>query len=261
MTALVVVKLSGRPIDDPTACAGLWAALAHASEQVRLVVVHGGGLAVDRRLAALNMPTERRDGLRVTPEDQIGVVAGVLAGEVNRRLVGVLTGSGIDAVGVGLGDGGLCACEPIPGLGRVGRVIGGDGRLVQALHRDGRVPVVSSIGFDASGGLLNVNADDAASGVAGATSADRLVLLTDVPGVLDADGNTIEELDADLVERLTASGVIVGGMGPKARAALDASEACGADVIIGSWHDAAALIGGAGTGTRVRRRRTVGVGG
>lgn len=259
MSSLVVVKLSGRPIEEPEACCSLWAALAQASERVRLVVVHGGGLAVDRRLAALGMTTERRDGLRVTPESQIGVVAGVLAGEVNRRLVGVLTGAGIEAVGVGLGDGGLCACEPIAGLGRVGRVVGGDGRLVEALHGHGLVPVVSSIGFDAGGGLLNVNADDAAAGVAAATHADRLTLLTDVPGVLDAEGRTIEAIDGELVERLVASGVIVGGMGPKARAALDAGAACGADVVIGSWHDAAALIGGAGAGTRVRRRRAIGV--
>ncbi|GJM18629.1 MAG: acetylglutamate kinase [Phycisphaeraceae bacterium] len=262
MSTLVVVKVSGRPVDDPGACAGLWSALASAAEQARLVVVHGGGVAVDRRLAQLGLVSERRDGLRVTPDEHIGVVTGVLAGEVNRRLVGVLSAAGVDAVGIGVSDAGLCACEPIAGLGRVGRVAGGDGRVIAALHGAGIVPVVHSIGADADGGELNVNADDAAAGVAAAASADRLVLLTDVAGVLDADGNTIDELDAARVDGLIASGVIAGGMCPKARAALGAGEACGAEVVIGSWHDAAALIGGAeGTGTRVRRRRPIGAAG
>ncbi len=255
--SVVVVKVSGKPVDEPGSCAALWGALAAASSETRLVVVHGGGTAVDRRLAQLGMTTERRAGLRVTPDDQIGVIAGVLAGEVNRALVGVLTDAGVDAVGIGVGDGGLCACVAIEGLGRVGTATGADGRPIAALHRAGLVPVVHSIGMDHAGGMLNMNADDAAAGVAGAVSADRLVLLTDVAGVLDADGETIGELDADRVEALIASGVIAGGMCPKARAAVATAEACGAEVIIGTWHDAAALIGGAGAGTRVRRRRAV----
>jgi acetylglutamate kinase len=268
VTGVVVVKISGKPIDTPEACAALWSALASAAERTRLVLVHGGGAAVDRRLAAMNLPTVRRAGLRVTPEDQIGVVAGVLAGEVNGRLVGVLRAAGVDAVGIALSSGGLCACEvlrptdeagaPVD-LGRVGRVVGGDGRVVEALHGEGFVPVVSSIGLDARGGLLNVNADDAAAGVARATGAVRLVLLTDVAGVLDASGAVVAELDAERAAELTAAGVIVGGMIPKARAALDAAEAvgaAGAEVAIGSWADAAALIAGTpGVGTRVARRR------
>ncbi|MEQ8770256.1 MAG: acetylglutamate kinase [Phycisphaerales bacterium] len=255
--SVVVVKVSGKPVDDPVACAPLWAALASAAGGARLVVVHGGGNAVDRRLMSLGMTSERRDGLRVTPDDQIGVVVGVLAGEVNRALVGVLTDAGVDAVGIGVADAGLCACEPIEGLGRVGTATGADGRAITALHRAGLVPVVHSIGMDAAGKALNVNADDAAAGVAGAISADKLVLLTDVAGVLNADGETIEELDAASVEELIASGVIAGGMCPKARAGVSAADACGADVVIGSWHDAAALIGGAEAGTRVRRRRAI----
>lgn len=253
----VVVKVSGKPVDAPSSCAPLWSALAWAADMTRLVVVHGGGNAVDRRLAQVGMKSERRDGLRVTPEDEIGVVAGVLAGEVNRSLVGVLSRAGVDAVGIGVSDGGLCACEPIEPLGRVGRTHGQDGRTIAALHGAGLVPVVHSIGMDDDGAMLNVNADDAAAGVASAISADRLVLLTDVAGVLDADGASIGELDADRVEDLIASGVIEGGMCPKARAAVVTAEACGAEVVIGSWHDAAALIGGAGSGTRVRRRRSI----
>ncbi len=258
--SVVVVKVSGKPVENPGACASLWSALAVAAGATRLVVVHGGGAAVDRRLADLGIASERRDGLRVTPDSQIGIVAGVLAGEVNRALVGVLTDAGVDAVGIGVADGGLCACTAVEGLGRVGTATGSDGRAIAALHGAGLVPVVHSIGLDEAGGALNVNADDAASGVASAVSADKLVLLTDVAGVLDVDGQPIGELDAERVEALIESGVIAGGMCPKARAAVAAAEACGAEVVIGSWHDAAALIGGADLGTRVRRRRAFAAG-
>lgn len=249
---MVVIKISGKPIDEPGVCAGLWGAIASAGLETRLVIVHGGGRRVDARLAALGLESPRIDGLRVTPDSHMGVVAGTLAGEVNRTLVGLLRSAGVDAVGIGLGDGGLIEAELIDdSLGRVGRVIGGDGRVIEALHSRGLVPVVSSIGFDEQGGLLNVNADDAAAGVAEVIGADRLVLLTDVPGVLDSSGAVIETLDSESAAELIASGVIDGGMAVKARAAVHTAAAIGSDVLVGGWADAAALIAGESVGTHV----------
>lgn len=254
-----VVKISGKPIEHPEACIDLWRALAAAHQRDGLIVVHGGGVQVDARLAALGFETRRVDGQRVTPPDQIGVVAGVLAGEVNRTVVGCLSAAGAAAVGLGLSDGGLVAVRAQrPELGRVGTPIGGDAALVRTLLGAGYLPVVHSIGHDAAGGPLNINADDAAAAVATVLNADRLLLLTDVHGVLDGDGTTIPELDGDAVDAHIASRIIRDGMAVKARAAVRVAESCDADVVVGGWPMAGELLGepftGPAGGTRIRRR-------
>lgn len=252
-TGPIVIKLGGAPIDAPESCAVLWEAIANAwvSNRRSLIVVHGGGVAVDRRLAEVGIETPRINGLRVTDDRAIGVVAGVLAGEVNRTVVGGLRALGVDAAGVGLSDGGLCRCEPIEGLGRVGRVIDGDPAVLRALLVAGFLPVVHSIGMDEVGLALNVNADDAASGVARVCNAARLVLVTDVPAVRGAGGEPIADLTPAAAAAFIASGDITTGMAPKVNAAIEAA-AAGAEAAIGSWRDAAALIAGEpGAGTRV----------
>ena len=246
----IVVKLSGTPVNEPGACPGLWDALFDAAAQSEIVIVHGGGRAVDHRLAELGLNTTRRDGLRVTPREHIGPVTGVLAGEVNTALVGVLIAAGVRAVGVGLSAGGLCACSAIEGLGRVGRVDAGNGDVIAALLRASFVPVVHSIGLDDAGEPLNVNADDAAAGIAAAITADRLVLLTDVDGVMNADGGLVRSLDVASADALIADGVAREGMVPKLRAACAAAGTTG-EALIGSWHRAAELISGGGQGTRI----------
>lgn len=117
-------------------------------------------------------------------------------------------------------------------LGRVGEVVGGGAGVVRALLAGGFLPVVSSIGIDAEGGLLNVNADDGAAALARAVGASALVLLTDVPGVKGADGRVKPALNSTDVEAMIASGEITGGMIPKVRSALAAARATGAGVVI-----------------------------
>lgn len=272
MSAPIVVKIGGRALDEAASRPALWDALAGLALESRagLVLVHGGGSAVDAHLARLGLASERRAGLRVTPEEQIDEVVAVLRGRVNTQLVGLLGSRGRRAVGLGLSDGGACLCvkhEPDGiDLGRVGRVQTrgkADGELWRLLLAGATTPVISSIGLDDLGRPLNVNADDAALGVAQILGAEALVLLTDVPGILDADKGLIDEIDADGIERLIASGVIGGGMIPKARAAAAGAEASGVPTIIASW-DAperlGALARGGHAGTRVvsRRRRPVG---
>lgn len=249
----IVVKISGHPIDRPEESDQLWKALASVSERKRIVVVHGGGTQVDARLAALGHTTTRVQGLRVTPEDQIGPVAGVLAGEVNRTLVSLLRNEGLDAVGISAGDGGMIKGKRQQhdgvDLGCVGEVVGGSARLIASLHAGGFVPVVSPIAFGRDGGLLNINADDVAAGLARTIGASRLVLLTEVPGVLDGAGQVVPAMDHEMVESLIADGVIVGGMAVKARAALRAHEMAGVTVRVGGWFNAESLIMGDGAGT------------
>lgn len=249
---VVVVKLSGAGVDNPVERSALWRELARATRSVDVIVVHGGGKAVDRALAERGFVTEKRDGLRVTPDDQLDVIVGVLAGQTHRALVGALLAAKAPAIGMGPCDGGLCLCEQVPALGRVGRIVGGDAAAIRTLLASGFIPVLHSIGIGADGRPLNVNADDVAVGVAKVVGATRLVLLGDVAGVLDAEGGVIPELDAAGIEGLRLSGTATGGMLPKLVAALAAAEA-GAEAVIGTWNDAPALLasGAPRAGTRV----------
>lgn len=245
--APLVVKIGGAALDEPEACPWLWPAIAdlHRSRTGGIVLVHGGGKAVDRHLEKLGLTTERRDGIRITPDDQIAEVVAVLAGKVNKTLTGIIQSCGVPAVGLCLGDGQTCTTTKAQGFafdpGRVGEVTGGDPTLLRAVLGADCLPVMSSIGLDEAGRPLNVNADDAAGAVAAIIGAAALVLLTDVPGVLDEDGNVLERLTQDDVERLVQGGVIHSGMIPKVRGAQKAAQAANAPAIIASWSSADAL--------------------
>lgn len=258
----VVVKVGGTLLDEPEKHRATLDGIValHADAQRRgagVVLVHGGGVLVDRHLARLGVTTERIDGIRVTPPDVVEEIVGVLAGRVNTRLVGLLAGSGARTVGLSLGDGGLCASRKATHYrfdpGAVGEVVGGDPALVRTLLAGGFLPVVSSIGLDAHGGFLNINADDAAAAIARIVGASELVLLTDVPGVLDKGGAVIPELDGATIEALIADGTIGGGMIAKVRGALDAATRANVPVAIASWKDPSSVLGSdRPTCTRVR---------
>jgi acetylglutamate kinase len=256
----LVVKIGGAGVDDPSAMTDLWRAIAETHRILRgqLVLVHGGGRAVDEQLQRLGMTTNRRDGIRITPPDHVDQIAGVLAGRINKLLVGALQRHQIRAAGLCLGDGAAIRTAPALGLGfdagRVGEVVGGDGALLRLMLLEGILPVLCSIGLDDGGRLLNVNADDAAAGVARILHARALVLLTDVPGIRNEHGDTIPSLSAPAVEELIARGVIAGGMIPKARAAAAAAKTAAAPAIIASFNapqDLVALARGTGAGTRI----------
>ena len=209
MTGPLVVKIGGAGVDAPERAGPLWDALvrAHALLGGQLVLVHGGGRAVDAHLDRLGFATERRDGIRITPPDQVGEIAAVLAGRINKSLVGAIQARGLKAVGLCLGDG--MALRTIKAdqysfdPGRVGRIVGGDPVLLQALMSARILPVLSSIGLDESGAFLNLNADDAAAGVAAVLGARGLVLLPDVGGILDEEGKRVERVPpADITRPL-----------------------------------------------------------
>ncbi len=255
--APLVVKIGGAALDEPEACPWLWPAIAnlHRSLAGGIVLVHGGGKAVDRHLDKLGFRTQRRDGIRITPDDQIHEVVAVLAGKVNKALTGLIQSCGVPAVGLCLGDGRTCTTVKAQGFGfdpgRVGEVTDGDPTLLHAILDSGCLPVIAPIGFDEAGLPLNVNADDAAGAIVAIVGAAALVLLTDVPGVLDESGNVVGQLGPDDVERLIQEGVIHGGMIPKVRGAQKAAQAANAPAIIASWTNADAL-------TRLARGQSVG---
>ncbi len=241
----VVVKIGGALLDDATARGAFLDRLAAATAAgARFVVVHGGGAAVDRHLARIGATTERIDGIRVTPHSLMPEIAAILAGEVGTGLLSDLRRRGVPSIALRLGDDAGITTSILPvsfDPGAVGTVTGGRATLLASLVAARLLPVISSIGLLADGTPVNVNADDAAAGVAAALDAEALLLLTDVPGVLDADRTVIPSLDADAIERLIADGTISGGMIPKVRGALAAADAAGCPVVIGHWADPAVL--------------------
>lgn len=244
--APIVIKLGGALLDDPAANASFFVALAQfIQHNQNVVLVHGGGKSVDRHLELLGFKSEKRDGIRITPAEQMQEITGVLAGQMNARLVGLLQSRGVNAVGLTLADGATTTARKTKKFafdaGRVGEITGGDASLIQTLLRNGCTPIFSSIGMDSEGELLNINADEAAAAIARLVSARQLVLLTDVAGVIDNAGNIISSLDRNSVDRLTQRGAITGGMIAKVRAALEASEQAGVATLVAGWNDANVL--------------------
>ena len=242
----IVIKLGGALLENPAANAPFFVALAQfIQHNQNVVLVHGGGKSVDRHLELLGFKSEKRDGIRITPAQHMQEIAGVLAGQMNARLVGLLQSRGVNAVGLTLADGATTTARKTEKFafdaGRVGEITGGDASLIQTLLRNGCTPIFSSIGMDSAGELLNINADEAAAAIARLVSARQLVLLTDVAGVIDNAGNIISSLDRNSVDRLTQSGAITGGMIAKVRAALEASEQAGVATLVAGWNDANVL--------------------
>ncbi|MCX7807584.1 MAG: acetylglutamate kinase [Deltaproteobacteria bacterium] len=196
------------------------------------VVVHGGGPQIDAMLAELGVKSERVDGLRITDDRTMDVVEMVLAGRINKEIVSLMCRHGARAVGLSGRDDFLLMCERIERLrtkrgdevdpGWVGRVIKVRTELLFELIHGGFIPVIAPIGSDAQGHALNVNADTVAGAIASALKAEKLLLLTDIEGVRDANGQIISSLRANEIQRLIDDGVITGGMIPKVRSALDA---------------------------------------
>jgi acetylglutamate kinase len=231
VSEILGVKLGGTTIADQ---AQVLAEVAVVARKRPVVLVHGGGKRITEWLERLGVPSQFEGGLRVTDQASLEVAAAVLRGVVNSELVAALRDERVDAVGLSGVDGGLLVAERVPGLGLVAHVVGLRRDLLDALLVGGQVPVVAPLARDEEGIVCNVNADDAAAGIAAGLGARQLVLLTDVDGVRDADGRKLDTLTAAEAEALIDDGTIGGGMVPKIRAALaaltwDASEAIIAD--------------------------------
>jgi acetylglutamate kinase len=229
VSEILVVKLGGTTITDQQQVLEEVAAIAR---QRPVVLVHGGGRRITEWLERLGVPSRFEGGLRVTDPAALEVAAAVLRGVVNSELVAGLRSLGVDAVGLSGVDGGLLVSERIPHLGLVARVVGLRRDLLDAILVGGQVPVVAPLARDEEGIVCNVNADDAAAGIAAGLGARQLVLMTDVDGVRDAEGRRLDSLTVGEAEALIDSGVINGGMVPKIRAALAAVTWEGSEAII-----------------------------
>ncbi len=193
---------------------------------VKVVLVHGGGPEITETMSKLGKKPEFVDGLRVTDKETVDIVQMVLAGKVNKSLVNLLQKKGGKAMGVSGMDGRLIEAEmKDPRLGYVGKITNVNIEAVEDLLEKGYIPVISTIGCDKSGNVYNINGDTAAGFIAGALNAKRLIMMTDIAGVLkdkDDPSTLIPEITVSEAKKLYESGVISGGMIPKVDCCIEA---------------------------------------
>ncbi|HYA02385.1 MAG TPA: acetylglutamate kinase [Syntrophobacteria bacterium] len=203
------------------------------------VVVHGGGPQIGRTLERIGKKSEFRQGMRVTDAETMDVVEMVLVGKVNKEIVALVNHHGGQAVGLSGKDGLLIEASKLHlyrnqgedkppeliDLGMVGEVKAVHPEIIETLEASRFIPIIAPVGVGEQGETYNINADLVAGSVAGALKASKLILLTDVPGVLDGDGSLISSMDVERTEDLIRTGVIKGGMLPKVQCALDALSA------------------------------------
>ncbi|MBI5331627.1 MAG: acetylglutamate kinase [Betaproteobacteria bacterium] len=232
----VVIKYGGNAMTDPA----LKAAFAHDVVLLKLVglnpvVVHGGGPQIEDLLKRVGKKGEFIQGMRVTDAETMELVEMVLGGQVNKEIVNLINQAGGKAVGVTGKDGSFIRAKKLlmenkdnPGdlidIGQVGEITKIDPSLIAFLDSGDFIPVIAPIGVGSAGETYNINADVVAGKLAEVLKAEKLVLLTNTPGVLDKDGNLLTGLTPRKIDELVADGVLSGGMLPKIASALDAAK-------------------------------------
>jgi acetylglutamate kinase len=232
-----VVKYGGHAMgDDATAMSFAGDIVLLKQVGINPVVVHGGGPQISAMLERLKIKSSYVDGLRVTDQATVEVVEMVLAGSINKQIVTAIQRAGGTAIGISGKDGGLIRAtrlkrtkrdpdsniEKVLDLGFVGEPTEIDPTLLKMLERSEIIPVIAPIGVGAEGETYNINADTVAGAIAAALKASKLVMLTDVAGVLDQQKKLISELTPSVAHKLMADGTISGGMIPKVETCLDA---------------------------------------
>jgi len=222
--AIVVIKLGGHAMGSDAAMES-FARDVVLMQQVGInpIIVHGGGPMINTMLDKLNIQSEFVNGKRVTDDKVIDVVEMVLSGSVNKRIVQAINQQGGRAIGLSGKDSNLMLCtQTDPALVLVGTPSKIDPSVLKTLFDNDLIPVIAPLGAGEKGQTYNVNGDTAAGAIAAALKADRLLLLTDVAGVKDANGNVLTELTAAQIRQMTQESVIAGGMIPKTETALAA---------------------------------------
>jgi acetylglutamate kinase len=234
----LVVKYGGAAQQDPLLKQGFARDITLLQTLgIHAVLVHGGGPQIGKFLEELNIPTRFVEGLRVTDQRTMDIVEMVLAGKINKEIVNLINSAGGRAVGLSGKDGSLLAGQKVEfyrpredeppeiiDIGLVGEVTGVNTELIRTLLAQRFLPVIAPVGVGEQGETLNINADLVAGAVAGALAAAKLILLTDVPGVLDREGQLLSSLTRYQAVTMMEDGAISGGMIPKIKCCLEALE-------------------------------------
>jgi acetylglutamate kinase len=235
--ATIVVKYGGHAMSEQNLAVDFGKDIALLKQVgINPVIVHGGGPQINAMLERLEIKSTFIDGLRITDAAMVEVVEMVLSGSVNKQIAGLINQAGALAVGISGRDGGLIRAKKLsrtlrdPGseiesvldLGFVGEPAYVDTRVIHALTGAGLIPVIAPVGTGEDGQTYNINADTAAGAIAGALNANRLLMLTDVPGVLDKSGNLLTEIAVGNIPGLIEDGTISGGMIPKVLTCIEA---------------------------------------
>jgi acetylglutamate kinase len=251
----ILIKLGGTLLDEAGKRRDLARQLAEVAKTVELVVVHGGGKQVTRFLEERGVQSRFVGGLRVSDETVIDAVVKVIGGSVNKQLVAAVCAAGQVAVGLSGVDGLLTTAGPVNAdLQFVGRPRCSDGKLLDILIAAGYLPVVACLAADAQGQIYNVNADQMAVSCALGWGADKLLFLTDVPGVKDRSGHVLSELTPAEVSELIQSGIAHGGMQAKLESAVWALEGGIGEVLVAPGQEpdiCLRLLAGQAAGTRL----------
>jgi len=226
----ITVKLGGSILEDAEIRMRILTQVSTAASRGHeVILVHGGGKSLSRRLSQMQMTSQFIEGLRVTDSETLQVAVMVLAGEVNKRIVAELSALGTSAVGICGADGGAVRCVQLSsisgqpaGIGFVGKPVDANRPFFDLLLGAGLLPVVSSIALGPDSRLYNVNADQMASACASGTASESLVYLTDVPGVRDARGSVLKTIGPNEIESMRSKGILSGGMLPKTSSCLEA---------------------------------------
>ena len=234
---VIVVKYGGHAMTDETLkqqvmedIALLWLI------GVKIVLVHGGGPEINLLMERLGHVPQFIDGCRVTDEETIEIVQMVLAGKVNKSLVNLLNKKGVKAIGLSGMDGKLLMCKKKDEkLGFVGDIVKVNPKVIRDVIEKNYIPVISTVGADTKGNLYNINGDTAAAYIAGALNAERLIMMTDIAGILrdkDDPSTLIRKMTVAQSAELHSSGIISGGMIPKVDCAVEAIKSGVNNVVI-----------------------------
>ncbi|ANZ22298.1 acetylglutamate kinase [Buchnera aphidicola (Diuraphis noxia)] len=252
----LVIKLGGVLLESNKVMMRFFQSLVNCLKSYKrhVVIIHGGSYLIDNLMRKLHLQVRKKNGLRITSSEHMNVITGVLAGNVNKRLLSWALKFNINAIGLCLADGNSVKVKQLdPDLGHVGKATPGSPSFLNKIYKAGFLPIISSIGITKDGLLMHVQSDLAAVALATTLKAN-LILLSDISSILDGKGQRISEINTINAEKLITQGIITNGMIIKVNAALEGARVLNCYVDIASWKNLETLellFNGVNVGTRV----------
>jgi acetylglutamate kinase len=250
---IIVIKTGGRAAEDEKALGFMALEIKKLSEKFDFIFVHGGGSTVSSIQRVYGIEPVFKDGIRITSEKEMDLVDMGLAGKMNKKLVRLFIKNGVSAAGICGADGPTLIGESIADKScRTGKIINPETIILYSLLNGGFIPILSSVSIDSEGGALNINADEAALAAGTACKAEKIVFISDIPGILNGD-EQYTDLNESEINQLIDSKIINGGMIPKVKSSLEALKNGAGTVVIGDYQelmDLEKLLSGA-KGTKI----------